>query len=115
MTPHRSTRFAVLALVVAAALPLPPARRSSAAVDAARAGAAGNRRKMRALLRKKGLSKLPSIGAALAGRTHGRNRHALAEVTGTPPTLVSIPDQSIQNLFWQPGVLDAIIGGTASP
>ena len=105
--------LALLALALtppALSAPLP-----TAATDAARAGALKNRRKVRALLRRKGLSKLPGVDGALAGRTRRHVRHAAAAVTGTPPTLGSIPGQPIASLFWEPGVLDAIANGVASP
>src|SRR6185295_6641330 len=84
-------------------------------VGAGQTAALKNRRKLRKLLRRKGLAKLPSVAGALAARTGKHRRGTAAVVTGTPPALVSIPDASVKDLFWRPGVVDAIAGGTASP
>ena len=42
-------------------------------------------------------------------------RSGTEAVTGTPPLLVDLPGASIENVFWKPGVVDAIAGGTATP
>jgi hypothetical protein len=39
----------------------------------------------------------------------------LQDVTGTPPTLVSLKNTPLKDMFWQDGVIDDINGGTPSP
>ena len=82
-------------------------------VVAAKARAKKARKKVRTLLRKRGIANLPSVSSALAGHAGGALR--TEAVTGTPPLLVGIPGSSIENVFWKPGVVDAIAGGTATP
>jgi hypothetical protein len=83
----------------------------SGPVAAASAASARARKKVRALLRRNGLAKLPSVSGALAGRPSRHHGRLGAVVVGTPPALVEIPGQPITELFWQPGVIDAIVGG----
>jgi hypothetical protein len=114
------TRFArpsllALALVAFGAAPWSAAHvmAPSTASAKTKAGLKG-RRKIRSLLRRKGLATLPSVSQALAGGTPAAG-HLAADVVGTPPALVTIPDLSVADLFWAPGVLDAIVGGSPSP
>jgi hypothetical protein len=82
-------------------------------VGAAKARAAKKaRKKVKSLLHKAGIAKLPSVTSALAGRS-GSGQLATA-VVGTPPALIEIPGQPIKDLFWQPGVIDAIAASSAS-
>ncbi len=64
-------------------------------------------------LKKGGLSKLPSAGSLVR-----QNAQAawVSDPSGTPPILKDIPTISggIKGLFWSPGVIDAILAGTAS-
>jgi hypothetical protein len=109
------TSLLVSALAVALPAPEPAVVAASAALAPAKRPGLKNRRKIKALLRRKGLAKLPSVSSALAGRAPRRRAGVAATVTGTPPTLLSIPSQSIEDLFWQPGIVDAIVAGSPSP
>jgi hypothetical protein len=111
----RLVRVLVVLALVAASIPLdaPGMARAPASAAPMKSGLKG-RRKMRALLRKKGLAKLPSVAEALAGPATAAGL-APAAVVGTPPTLLAIPDLSAANVFWAPGVVDAIVAGNVSP
>jgi hypothetical protein len=118
MTIKRLTRFTLalaLAGFIGAVVPL--AVPAAGSVAAAKAGGKAKRKKIRKVLRKAGLAKLPSVSNTLAG--HGgrtRRGHLVSEdVVGTPPALVDIPGMSIKDLFWQPGVIDAIANGSPTP
>jgi hypothetical protein len=89
-----------------------PARGSSAGLRARAARKA--RKRVRTLIRKRGLAKLPSVTGALAGSDLSTTGHLAMDVVGTPPALVDIPGEPIKNLFWQPGVIDALSSGTAT-
>jgi hypothetical protein len=107
-----------LALLLSAAVGIaPPVRPAAAAGDAVTAAARMNkkkaRKKVRALLRRSGITRLPSAAGALAARQEGAP--LAAAVVGTPPALVDIPTHPIKEVFWQPGVIDAIVAGTPSP
>jgi len=114
MTSRASLPLIALACALAGSVPS-HATAADSTVGAGQTAALKNRRKLRKLLRRKGLAKLPSVAGALAARTGKHRRGTAAVVTGTPPALVSIPDASVKDLFWRPGVVDAIAGGTASP
>jgi hypothetical protein len=103
-------------LLAAGAPPAATAGRTAGAAAAAKTAARKARKKVRTLLRKRGIAKLPSVSTALAaGGTGGSGQVVGAAVIGTPPALVQIPGQSIKDLFWQPGVVDAIASGSATP
>lgn len=110
----RVTLTLSIAGALGAVLPDWPATAGSRVVAAAKArGGKKARKKVRALLRKGGIANLPSVTGALAGRP-GSGQLAAA-VVGTPPALVEIPGHQIKDLFWQPGVIDAIASGSATP
>lgn len=97
--------YAVGAVLPDAAAPVGPA------VAAAKKRSKKARKQMKKVLRKEGLAKLPSVSHALGGGPGA----LLAAVTGTPPALVDIPDAAIGDVFWAPGVVDAILAGTPTP
>ena len=111
---RRITLMVLFAAAVGAAIPTGYALGAGRIVAASKAGARKRARKrVRALLHKSGISKLPSVSSALAGRPGSTGM--AAAVVGTPPPLVEIPGQPIKDLFWQPGVIDAIAAGSATP
>ena len=105
-----------LLLAVSATMAATDAHTAGPVTAVSRARAARKARKrVRALIRKGGIAKLPSITSALAGREASTAGHLAMDVVGTPPVLVDIPGQAIKDLFWQPGVIDALAAGTATP
>jgi len=110
-TPAALVALAVLVLALAA--PPRPTAAAAARPRAAHAHAKA-RKRMRTLLRKKGLASVPSVSGALAPTATARDAHRAADVVGQPPTLLAIPQGNVADLFWAPGVLDAIVAGSAS-
>src|SRR2546423_382208 len=93
---------AVLATLLAAPLAAPP-------FAAARAHhGLHNRKKLRKQLRRKGLAALPSVADVVAGAKASANALHAADVSGTPPALLDIAGMAVEDLFWAPGVVDAI-------
>ena len=72
------------------------------------------------ILKSKGITKLPSASTLVSSSSSSKSSAqiieelSLAAVSGTPPTLLGISLNSIKNLFWLPGVVDAIGAGTAN-
>jgi hypothetical protein len=116
-------RRALVTLLVALALgtgtprpsiaPASPA--GKAAARAARNARRAHKRLVRAV-RTKGLASLPAVSAAFASNgTQGADVASSADVVGTPPTLVDIVHGDASQLFWRPGIVAAVAGGTATP
>jgi hypothetical protein len=72
-------------------------------------------KKLKAALKSKGASKIPSTSTITRSSTSSLvGSPTLEAVSGTPPQLIDIPGTSVPNLFWTAGVIDAIAGGTAT-
>ncbi len=66
------------------------------------------------ILKRNALSRLPYTSKiVVSSNSARRSSFAISTVSGTPPTLASIPDSDISTLFWREGVIDAI--GSGSP
>lgn len=55
------------------------------------------------------LSKIPN-----SSKIFSASGASLSTVSGTPPTVVSMNSLALKNVFWNSGVIDAIIGNTAN-
>lgn len=58
----------------------------------------------------KSLSQLPSIADVARAKSGGSG--STQTVSGTPPTLKSIPDSGAKDIFWSEGVIDRLAAGT---
>ncbi len=114
MTIRRDRRLArgVLLGLLLTALAVPDGGRATPVALHARTAKV---RKIRKVLRARGLAKLPSVSGALAAAVRKHRAGMMADFTGTPPTLVAIPTLDVKSVFWRPGVIDAIASGTATP
>ncbi len=105
-------RFALVALLLfATGLPVAPPPASAAHTSAATRRAKRAHKRLVRAVRRKGLASLPPVSGALAsqGGTQG------SDVVGVPPTLAAIAAGDPTALFWGPGVVAAIAGGSATP
>jgi len=109
---HQALTMSFVALLLGAGVSTPsvaPARaHTAAAAKTGRQARKARKRLMRAI-RRKGLASLPAVSGALASNGQA------ADVVGTPPTLVDIANGDPSQIFWRPGVVAAIAGGTATP
>ena len=110
---HRLRRI-TLALLITVSV---TGARPPSDVAAASPGHTGRRdaKRVRTLIRRRGIAKLPSVTGALAGHAPSTGGIVPMDVVGTPPALIDIPGQPIADLFWRPGVIDALASGTATP
>ena len=73
--------------------------------------------KVSSILKSKGITKLPSTSTLVSSSSSSTSTATLLEelslaaVSGTPPTLLGISLNSIKDLFWLPGIVDAIGDG----
>lgn len=58
------------------------------------------------------LFKLPLLSKAV--NTRKTSQANINQTSGTPPLLIDIPETSIKNLFWAPGVIDDLNSGSPS-
>ncbi len=76
------------------------------------------KRRVRGRLEREGMKRLPATQSAVRSKRKRKNRLALTHtgraVSGEPPLLIEIPSDSA-NIFWQPGHVDAIANGGATP
>lgn len=100
----------VAALLLVTGVPGPRLASAGTHAQAARRARKAHKRLVRAG-RRKGLASLPAVSGALASHAAGQG----ADVVGTPPALVDIADGDPSTIFWRPGVVAAIAGGTPTP
>ncbi|RIL09766.1 MAG: hypothetical protein DCC75_05805 [Proteobacteria bacterium] len=71
--------------------------------------------KTKNLLRKRGLKEVPTAQDTLKARGGGQSGQArAAALSGEPPALVDIAQSPIKEIFWEAGLVDAIIEGNPS-
>lgn len=85
------------------------------AADKSDLGISSSSRKKIVRLAKRGLSRLPSATTALKAKRRRSNSSGVYDVSGTPPTLLSIAASPIKNIYWANGLVDAINNGDPSP
>ena len=111
---HQALTMSFVALLLGAGMSTPsiaPAHgHATAGAKAGRKARQARKRLMRAI-RRKGLASLRAVSGALA--SNGTTQ--AADVVGTPPTLVDVANGDPSQIFWRPGVVAAIGGGTATP
>lgn len=57
-----------------------------------------------------GLAAIPDAGDLLKAKKKS-SAQSIHDVSGTAPTLMSIPELGIKNVFWKPGVIDGLLSG----
>ncbi len=80
--------------------------------------AASAKKKLKQSIKKYGLAKLPSA-SKLVAKKKKKTAKALAynfaaASSATPPTLLSISQSPIKDIFWAPNIVDEIVGGSPS-
>ena len=94
--------------------------RSGLAVPTKRVSTSKALSQVSSILKSKGISKLPSTSTLVSSSSTSKSSAQILEdfvidaVSGTPPTLLGISLNSIKDLFWLPGIVDAIGAGNPS-
>jgi hypothetical protein len=100
---------------------------SSEAAHAERVGAYASKRAVivaiKEKLRRKGFAAAPSVKQSLRAQNKKKKKRSVrissdlnvAAVSGQPPLLVAMPLIGPTNIFWAPGVIDALASQSASP
>lgn len=71
--------------------------------------------KLSSILKKSGISKVPSTSSVIKSSSTSSNslseKVSVSTVSGTPPKLIDIPNQSIKDLFWRGNIVEDIATG----